>query len=131
MANEPSISDFLPIPHTTSPVTDPDKVEVANSLAEKPTTSHALAMAEHDEKGHAQMDHDAGEVKDLGWTEHVDQIPKPLVGGLPNEELWVLVRRFNKVSCVNILSSCGNVVFELKKLALESRHELGGDEIAL
>jgi hypothetical protein len=54
-------------------------------------------MADHDEKGEAQIPHNA-EVKDLGWTDHVVDLPNPLVGGLQNEELWVLVRRFNKVS---------------------------------
>ncbi len=38
------------------------------------------------------------EVKDLGWTEKNERIADPLVGGLPNEELWILIRRFNKVS---------------------------------
>ncbi|GIZ37584.1 hypothetical protein CKM354_000102700 [Cercospora kikuchii] len=95
MASEPGLTDFLPIPHST----DPDKEEVARSLADKPTASHALAMAAHDEphneKGAAQISHD-DEVKDLGWQDHVDKIPNPLVGGMLNEELWVLVRRFNK-----------------------------------
>ncbi|KAI5356975.1 hypothetical protein Slin15195_G090750 [Septoria linicola] len=95
MATESGLADFLPIPHNVAPLTDPDKQEVAQSLTEAPTASHALAMEDHDEKGAAQIAHD-GEVKDLGWTDHVDQIQNPLVGGMPNEELWVLVRRFNK-----------------------------------
>ncbi|KAF2167645.1 hypothetical protein M409DRAFT_53638 [Zasmidium cellare ATCC 36951] len=78
-----------------APVTDPDKTESANSLTERPTSSHALAMADHDEKGAAQEVHDE-EVKDLGWTVDNEKIPNPLVGGMPNEDLWVLVRRFNK-----------------------------------
>jgi hypothetical protein len=64
-----------------------------------PTESHALATADHDEKGLAQLhgQHNTeAEVKDLGWNERPDKIPAPLVGGLPNEELWMLVRRFNK-----------------------------------
>lgn len=99
MATESGLADFLPIPHNVAPLTDPDKQEVAQSLTEAPTASHALAMEDHDEKGAAQIAHD-GEVKDLGWTDHVDQIQNPLVGGMPNEELWVLVRRFNKVSSI-------------------------------
>lgn len=92
-----TIADFLPIPDTMAPVTDPDKTESANSLSEQPTSSHALAMADHDQKGAAQEAHDR-EVKDLGWTTGNDKIPNPLVGGMPNEDLWVLVRRFDKVS---------------------------------
>jgi hypothetical protein len=54
-------------------------------------------MAEPEEKGQAQEPHEA-EVKDLGWQEPVSKIANPLVGGLPNEELWVLIRRFDKVN---------------------------------
>ncbi|KAF8247893.1 hypothetical protein K440DRAFT_550127 [Wilcoxina mikolae CBS 423.85] len=65
-----------------------------------PTESHALATADHEEKGisqlHGQQTSDAVEVKDLGWNEPPEKVPAPLVGGLPNEELWMLVRRFNK-----------------------------------
>ncbi|KAF7192579.1 hypothetical protein HII31_06088 [Pseudocercospora fuligena] len=96
--NIPTVEDlkeFLPMPANIDAVADPDKVDVAQSMTEKPTASHALAMADHDEKGAAQETHD-DEVKDLGWTDHVDQIENPLVGGMHNEDLWVLVRRFNK-----------------------------------
>ncbi|KAI9704357.1 MAG: hypothetical protein M1836_007220 [Candelina mexicana] len=68
----------------------------STSSGDSPTESHALAAADHGVKGAAQQDHGAAEVKDLGWQEHVSKVPTPLVGGLPNEELWVLVRRFNK-----------------------------------
>ncbi len=75
-----------------------DPVEVVDAVDEEhPTESHALANADHDEKGAAQHDHVANEVKNLGWNEKPQKIPQ-LVGGLPNEELWTLIRRFNKVS---------------------------------
>lgn len=64
--------------------------------------SHALANAEHVEKGHAQEAHE-DEVKDLGWTDTNDKIANPLIARLPNEELWVLIRRFNKVSVLTSL----------------------------
>ncbi len=69
----------------------------SDSLSNAPTDSHALAytQSEHEERGAAQQNHSAAEVKDLGWFEDPNNIP-PLVGGLPNEELWTLVRRFNK-----------------------------------
>jgi hypothetical protein len=95
-----SFKDLLPIPDSTQPVTEPDKKEVATALPDEPTTSHALAMAEPEEKGAAQMRHDE-EVVNLGWNEPPSQIANPLVGGLPNEDLWVLVRRFNKVRQMN------------------------------
>lgn len=64
---------------------------------EAPTESHALAQADHEEKGAAQEEHFEAEVRDLGWNEQPQEVPAPLVGGMQNEELWMLVRRFNKV----------------------------------
>lgn len=77
------------------PHDEPEKVEAHEQ--EMPTESHALANADHDEKGAAQIDHGEIEVRDLGWNEDPKKVPNPLVGGLPNEELWTLIRRFNKV----------------------------------
>lgn len=108
------MKDFLPLPDTLAPVTDPDKEEVSQTLAETPTMSHALAVAEHDEKGHAQESHGA-EVKDLGWNESEDAIPSPLVGGLSNDDLWVLIRRFNKVC--SIVSTPLNMRVEIDAFA--------------
>ncbi|PVH86051.1 hypothetical protein DL98DRAFT_650541 [Cadophora sp. DSE1049] len=75
-------------------INEPEITEAAPE--ELPTDSHALANAEHNEKGAAQIDHGHTEVKDLGWNDHPSDVPAPLVGGLPNEELWTLIRRFNK-----------------------------------
>ncbi|KAK5169572.1 uncharacterized protein LTR77_005549 [Saxophila tyrrhenica] len=94
-ANGGTMKDFLPIPDTLSPVTEPDKEEVFQTMADSPTMSHTLAASDHDEKGIAQEAHDL-EVKDVGWHEPEKNIPTPLVGGLANDDLWILVRRFNK-----------------------------------
>lgn len=91
-----SIQDLLPIPDNTDIITNPGKTDVSNTMRDEPTASHALAMADHDEKGAAQESHGA-EVKDLGWNEPLEAIANPLVGGMHNEDLWVLIRRFNKV----------------------------------
>jgi hypothetical protein len=88
--------DLLPLDEETGQP-DPHIVEAAQNLTEEPTASHALAQASPEFKGSAQIAHDA-DVKDLGWNEPPSNIPAPLVGGIDNEELWVLVRRFNKVS---------------------------------
>lgn len=77
---------------------EPIKVEIDEE--EPATESHALANAEPEnvlEKGAAQLGHDDAEVRDLGWNEKPEDVTSPLVGGLPNEELWTLIRRFNKV----------------------------------
>ena len=67
------------------------------SASNAPSDSHALATADdHEVKGAVQMNHEEGEVRDMGWNDHPHDVPAQLVGGLPNEELWTLVRRFNK-----------------------------------
>lgn len=86
-----SLMDLLPTPADTSAVTAPGKKEVSHTLADKPTASHALAIADHDEKGHAQAEHDK-EVINLGWNEPGEKIAAPLVGGMDNDELWILIR---------------------------------------
>ncbi|KAK8044069.1 hypothetical protein PG993_004093 [Apiospora rasikravindrae] len=91
-----AVKEFLPIPETTEPVTDPFNHDVSNSMHEEPTLSHALALDDHEEKGRAQQDHVEEDVLDLGWNEKKERIAAPLVGGLGNEDLWLLVRRFNK-----------------------------------
>jgi hypothetical protein len=78
-----------------------EPVMVEADEEEHPTDSHVLAHMDHDEKGVAQLDHGQTEVRDLGWNDHPGDVPVPLVGGLPNEELWTLVRRFNKVIYLN------------------------------
>ncbi|TGJ83739.1 hypothetical protein E0Z10_g5049 [Xylaria hypoxylon] len=94
-SGETTLADILPIPATTAPVTDPGEHNTANSLAEEPTLSHSLALGDHDEKGIVQEPRDE-EAADLGWNKRKENIPTPLVGGLGNEDLWILIRRFNK-----------------------------------
>lgn len=91
MATGAIYKDLLPIPHET----DPEKEERTVTMMDMPTESHALAQADHDEKGAAQAEH-GEEVVNLGWNEPALAISNPLVGGVSNEHLWVLVRRFNK-----------------------------------
>ncbi|KAK6341453.1 hypothetical protein TWF696_008527 [Orbilia brochopaga] len=81
-------SSIIPLP-ATSPAQ-------RHGSANAPSDSHALAAADTDLKGAAQIDHSDREVKDLGWNDPTEVIPKPLVGGLSNDELWTLIRRFNK-----------------------------------
>ena len=97
--------DLLPIPEKTNAVNNPDEHEKSFALADGETASHALATQSqyHYEQGIAQEDHDL-EVKNLGWNEPKQAIPSPLVGGMDNEEMWLLVRRFNKVGISSSVS---------------------------
>lgn len=105
-------SDLPPVRNTTPPAMGPaqsdeysraqerphDPVEIVEAHEEDhPTESHALADADHDLIGAAQIDHGETEVKNIGWNEKAKDVPVPLVGGLSNEDLWMLIRRFNKV----------------------------------
>ena len=90
-----------------------------------PSASHALATADHEEKGAVQLEgnnyysnlngtisngdvngttvesiytNEEAPITDFGWHEPPEAIPDPLVGGVSNEDLWTLMRRFDKVS---------------------------------
>lgn len=79
-----------------------DKVPKAEETPEHvealPTTVEAPAVGEGDSERAAEPD-----LEDLGWSED-PQIPVPVLHGMTNEELWVLVRRFNKVNCIRASS---------------------------
>ncbi|KAH8819104.1 hypothetical protein F5884DRAFT_759469 [Xylogone sp. PMI_703] len=77
----------------TSPQ-EPDIVEKHED--EMPTMSHELANMDQDEAGIAQQNYGQTEARDIGWTLKPSKVPSPLVEGLSNEELWTLIRRFNK-----------------------------------
>jgi Protein of unknown function (DUF3292) len=107
---EKSGDDKAPVVHdatTTEEKARPAVTATTGALENAPTDSHALATQEHEEKGEAQMGHNEPEVKDLGWDKVAGHQPTPLVGGLPNEELWTLVRRFNHV-CFPLFRGIGS-----------------------
>lgn len=73
--------------------TDPD-------IIKGPTESHVLSQVEQDEKGLSQQSGDTAEITNIGWGESPDAIEEPLVAGVSNEDLWMLIRRFDKVRTV-------------------------------
>ena len=107
------LKDLLSHPEDllSHPETDPTVYEgKATTLVDAPTESHELALEaargnnpDHG-TGRAQVAH-GQEVLDLGWNERKEHIDSPLVGGLSNEEVWLLVRRFNKVKVLQRLES--------------------------
>lgn len=77
-------------------------------LGQNTSTSHQLAVSQQDILGAAQ---NAGKkepdrITNLGWQANAVGVDT-LVGGLPNEELWTLVRRFNK-ACIH-LNECERI----------------------
>lgn len=115
--------DLVPIPEKTNAVNDPNEREKAYAMGQEPTASHALAQEGglQYEKGVAQADHDL-EVKNLGWNEPKEVIPAPLVGGMGNEELWLLVRRFNKVCAMYWEMPCSRLSGLLANVSRQRDH---------
>ncbi|KAJ4291268.1 hypothetical protein N0V88_006270 [Collariella sp. IMI 366227] len=89
------VKDILPIPATDPTDAKPGEQKESVAPGDGPTFSHSLAAESQDHEGLAQKNHGTG-VLDLGWNEKKKDIAAPLVGGMDNEELWLLVRRFNK-----------------------------------
>jgi Protein of unknown function (DUF3292). len=82
--------------------TDPD-------IPKGPTESHVLSRVEQDEKGLSQRAGHTAEITNIGWGESPDAIDEPLVAGLSNEDLWMLIRRFDKVYAEHpICNRCWN-----------------------
>jgi hypothetical protein len=75
----------------------PVGLESAANVDDAPTESHLLASSDHEDIGHAQADHPFEKANDLGWNEAEGDIANPLIGGLSNQQLWQLIRRFNMV----------------------------------
>jgi hypothetical protein len=90
------VKDLLPIPATDPAHVDWDGQFSSAAPGDGATFSHALASETKDDEGRAQQDY-GKDVLDLGWTGRKQDVAAPLVGGMDNEELWLLVRRFNKV----------------------------------
>jgi hypothetical protein len=83
--------------NASAAVAPPPPAPAQNPLLEQnPSESHALATENHELKGAAQEAGKEAHITDLGWQANLEGLAT-LVGGLPNEELWTLVRRFNKV----------------------------------
>ena len=91
-----TVKNLLPVP-----ATDPTDLDVGGQDSTTipgagPTFSHALA-AENRDNGNQTQHCPEKDVLDLGWNEPKQKITAPLVAGMDNEEVWLLVRRFNKV----------------------------------
>lgn len=64
---------------------------------EGPTDSHVLSQVEQEEKGLSQQAGNVAGITDLGWSQPSKHFEEPIIGGLSNEDLWMLIRRFDKV----------------------------------
>lgn len=82
----------------TYPVQNVDKMETGGNGF--PTASHGIVNGnsndDHPHHGAAQVLHNGVEVHDLGWSADPEDYEEPLIDDLSNEQVWTLVRRFNK-----------------------------------
>lgn len=76
---------------------DINKVDILKSELNAPTDSHALAHAEVEEASLIHTSPDDEATADIGWQQQPHEFDEPIIGGIPNEDLWMLIRRFNKV----------------------------------
>lgn len=77
----------------TEPKTDTDGGVLADSITDKPTDSHTLAV----EAPVVAVEGGGSNPVDHGWNRDDPRDVARLVDGLRNEDFWLLVRRFNKV----------------------------------
>ncbi len=53
------------------------------------------------------------EVKDFGWNVPPDRVPAPLLNRLSNDDLYTLLRRFNKVPLISSILILTNLIVSL------------------
>ncbi|KAH8424100.1 uncharacterized protein LDX57_001857 [Aspergillus melleus] len=75
---------------------DEEFTEQKDIKADSPTDSHLLSQLEQDEKGLAEKAGITQDVSDIGWGQSHDDFEERIVSGLSNQDLWMLIRRFNK-----------------------------------
>lgn len=96
-----SEKDEVAIASALNPASPPgnkdDNTREKTPSPEGPTDSHVLSQVQPDEKGLTQQTGDTDGVTDLGWSTSAEHIEEPLIAGLSNEDLWVFIRRFDKV----------------------------------
>ena len=78
---------------------DINKVDLLKSELNAPTDSHALAHAEVEQASLIHTSPDDEATTDIGWQQQPHEFNEPIIGGIPNDDLWMLIRRFNKVGC--------------------------------
>ena len=87
------------ITKATKPVTANKPVTATSQapLGQDSSTSHQLATGADGLRGSVQEAGKEDRTTNLGWQANAVGVDQ-LVGDLPNDELWTLVRRFNKAS---------------------------------
>lgn len=75
-------------------ITTPKKAPQQALLGQETSTSHILA-SQHQDQGAVQQAGKEAFTSNLGWQKNAKGVDT-LVEGLENDDLWMLIRRFNK-----------------------------------
>ena len=95
--NDPNSEFRQRITKATKPVTATKKAP----LGQETSTSHVLATQNHEITGAAQEAGKDDGITNLGWQKNAKGVDT-LVGGMDNDDLWMLIRRFNKAGPLNL-----------------------------
>lgn len=99
MSEKDEVAIASSLNHANAPSNQANITAAKPPSPEGPTDSHILSQAEpEEEKGLTQQAGDTDELTDLGWSASLEHIEEPLIAGLSNEDLWLFIRRFDKVS---------------------------------
>ena len=77
-----------------------DEHEVPGELED--TDSYDLAQVESEDNGALQPVQTSVRPLDTQWKASSRTVDEPLATGLSNEDLWLLIRRFNKVRLTEV-----------------------------
>lgn len=87
--------------------TAPDGHPVLESDAN--VVAHTVELPpDEDLSADARLDLKDPDTRDIGWNKDMGHLPPTIVHGLSNEDLFLLIRRFNKVSARSSVSQCRN-----------------------
>ena len=76
---------------------DPQFDAYSTASEAKPAMLRVQEEVSYQEPGTGYDERQAN-IVDVGWDKGKERIPEGLIDGIPNEDMWLLIRRFTKVS---------------------------------
>ena len=110
--SEPAISPQITEKPLPAEPAEPEHTDNPDDLKEHLAAVPPVAT---ERKTSSRLLEDPG-VKDLGWT---DEAPRPaqLIRGLDNDDLFTLIRRFNKVSWFGVVFASSDILLSVPSLS--------------
>lgn len=98
-----------PLPHT-APASPPTTALADDELQGGSVIAATVEPPPHESTKAEVTQLKDPEIRDFGWNSQPRDVPAPLIHGTPNDDLFTLIRRFNKV---RFSLSSSNVEVEL------------------